>query len=88
MGQKFGPQIALSSTVFEIEAFLCFAIFAKKFKMAVIWARQFFFFLKIGMTTLQRYHVDQKFHRNCSISHGFRDISIFVFSLFWTIRSD
>ena len=31
---------------------------------------------------LQRYPVGQKFHQNRSISHGFRDISIFVFSLF------
>ena len=37
---------------------------------------------KIGLTTLQRYPMDKKFRRNCSISHGFRDISIFVFSLF------
>ena len=40
------------------------------------------FFLKIGMATLQRYPEDQKFRRNRSISHGFRDISIFVFPLF------
>ena len=35
------------------------------------------FFLKIGMATLQRYPVGQKFRRNRSILHGFRDISIF-----------
>ena len=45
------------------------------------------FFLKIGMATLQRYPVGQKFRRNRSIfrskiSHGFRDISIFVFCNF------
>ena len=40
------------------------------------------FFLKIGMDNLQRYPVGKKFHRNCSIVHGFRDISIFVFCNF------
>ena len=35
-------------------------------------------FLKIGIATLG----GQKFRRNGSISHSFRDISIFVFSLF------
>ena len=39
-------------------------------------------FLKIGMATLQRYPVGQKFRRNRSIWHGFRDISIFVFCNF------
>ena len=36
-------------------------------------------FLEIVIATLQRYPEDQKFSQNCSISHGFRDISIFVF---------
>ena len=39
-------------------------------------------FLKIGMATLQRYPVDQKFRRNRSIWQGFRDISIFMFCNF------
>ena len=39
-------------------------------------------FLKIGMATQQIYPVGQKFRRNHSISHGFQDISISVFSLF------
>ena len=34
------------------------------------------------MATLQRYPVGQKFHRNCSISHSFRDISILCFAIF------
>ena len=34
------------------------------------------------MATLQRYPVGQKFRRNCSIEHGFRDISIFMFCNF------
>ena len=40
------------------------------------------FFLKIGMATLQRYPVGQKFRRNRSIYYGFRDISIFMFCNF------
>ena len=40
------------------------------------------FFSKIGMATLHRYPVGQKFRRNRSIYHGFRDISIFVFCNF------
>ena len=117
-------EIALCSTVFEILAFLCFAIFAQKFensKWPPFLARQNFFenwhgysaeipcgskisskslylarfsrykhfyvlqfcekfenskwppffarnfFLKIGMATLQRYPVGQKFHQNRSI---------------------
>ena len=40
------------------------------------------FFLKIGMATLQRHPMGQKFCRNRSIMHGFRDTGIFVFSLF------
>ena len=39
-------------------------------------------FLKIGMATLQRYPVGQKFRRNRSIYYGFRDISIFMFCNF------
>ena len=61
-------EIALSSTVFEIQAFLCFAIFAKNSKIQN--GRHFWrdkIFLKIGMATLQRYSVGQKFHRNRSI---------------------
>ena len=35
-----------------------------------------------GLTTQQRYPMDQKFHRNRSISHGFQDTGIFVFCNF------
>ena len=54
--------------VFEILAFLCFAIFAKNSKIQNgrhFWQDKFFF--KIGMATLQRYPVGQKFRRNRSI---------------------
>ena len=60
-------EIALSSRVFEIEAFLCFAIFAKNSKIQN--GRHFLrdkMFLKIGMATLQRYPAGKKF-RNRSI---------------------
>ena len=53
----------------------------RKFKMAAIFGETKIFF-KIGITTLQRYPVGQKFRRNCSILQGFRDISIFMFSNF------
>ena len=39
-------------------------------------------FFKIGITTPQRYPAGQKFRRNRSIQHVFRDISIFVFCNF------
>ena len=61
-------EIALSSTVFEIQAFLCFAIFAKNSKIQN--GRHFWrdkIFLKIGITTLQIYPVGQIFRRNHSI---------------------
>ena len=51
----------------------------RKFKMAAIFSETKFF-LKIGMATLQRYPVGQKFRQNPS--HGFQDISIFVFCNF------
>ena len=60
-----------------------FAIFVKNSKIQN--GRHFWRdrnFLKIGITTLQIYPAGQKFRRNRSIEHGFRDISIFVFSLF------
>ena len=34
------------------------------------------------MATLQRYPVGKNFHQNCSISHSFRAIRIFVFCNF------
>ena len=59
-----------SSTVFEILAFLCFAIFAKNSKIQNgrhFWRDKIFF--KIGIATLQRYPGPggQKFCRNRSI---------------------
>ena len=49
--------------------------------MAAIFCENFFF-LKIGMATLQIYPVGQKFRRNRSVWQGFRDISIFMFCNF------
>ena len=51
-------EIALSRKVFKIQAFLCFAIFAKKLKIQN--GRHFWrdkIFLKIGLTTLLAYSV-------------------------------
>ena len=56
-----------------------FCNFCKKFENSK-WRDNFF--LKIGIAILQRYLVGQKFHRNCTILHGFRHISIFVFCNF------
>ena len=61
-------EIVLSSTVFEIQAFLCFAIFAKNSKIQNgrhFWRDKIFF--KIGITTLERHPLGQKFRRNRSI---------------------
>ena len=70
VGRKF-DEIALSRTVKEIEANLCFAIFGKirKFKMAAIFGEGKNF-LKIANITFLRYPVGRKFRRNRSISHG------------------
>ena len=69
--------------VFEIQAFLYLQFLQKirKFKMAAIFGDTKFF-LKNVLVNLQRYPAGQKFHRNRSIAHGFRDTGIFVFSLF------
>ena len=64
-------EIALSRTVKEIEANLCFAILAKirKFKMAAIFGGGENFG-KIAKIAFLRYPVGRKFRRNRSISHG------------------
>ena len=68
-------EIALSHTVKEIEANLCFAIFGKNSKIQNgrhLWggARGGENFWKIAQSTLLRYPVGRKFRRNRSISHG------------------
>ena len=60
--QLKSAQSVLPSTVFKIQAFLCFAIFAKNSKIQnvrYIWRDKNI--LKIGMATLQRYPAGQKF---------------------------
>ena len=67
LGRKF----ALSRTVKEIEANLCFAIFGKNSKIQNgrhFWGGENF--LKIAKTAFLRYPVGRKFCRNRSISHG------------------
>ena len=64
-------EIALSRTVKEMEANLCFAIFGKNSKIQNgrhFWGGEIF--LKIAKITLLRYPVGWKFRRNRSISHG------------------
>ena len=64
-------EIALSRTVKEIEANLCFAIFGKNSKIQNgrhFWGGEIFW--KIAKIALLRYPVGQKFRRNRSISHG------------------
>ena len=64
-------EIALSRTVKEIEANLCFAIFGKNSKIQNgrhFWGGENF--LKIANIAFLRYPVGRKFRRNRSISHG------------------
>ena len=64
-------EIALSRTVKEIEANLCFAIFGKNSKIQNgrhFWGGENI--LKIAKIALLRYPVRRKFRRNRSISHG------------------
>ena len=61
-------EIALSRTVFEIQAFLCLAFLKKNSKIqngCHFW--QVKYSLKLGKGSLHRYAVDQKFCRNRSI---------------------
>ena len=64
-------EIALSRTVKEIEANLCFTIFGKNSKIQNgrhFWGGENF--LKIAKIAFLRYPVGRKFRRNHSISHG------------------
>ena len=64
-------EIALSRTVKEIEANLCFAIFGKNSKNQNgrhFWGGENF--LKIATSTFLRYPVGRKFRQNRSILHG------------------
>ena len=64
-------EIALSHTVKEIEANLCFAIFGKNSKIQNgrhLWGGANI--LKITNSTMLRYSVGRNFWRNRSISHG------------------
>ena len=65
-------EIALSHTVKEIEANLCFAIFGKNSKIQSgrhFWGGENFW--KIAKSTFLIYPVSQKFCPNRSISYGF-----------------
>ena len=74
-------EIALSGTVKEIEAILCFSIFGENSKIQNgrhFWGGENF--LKINNTTFLLYPMCRKFRRNRSISHRFWDKRVFVFS--------
>ena len=74
VGQKFCRN--RSSTVFKIQAFLCF-VFLKKIQNG----RHFLaseYSLKLGKASIYRNPVGLKFCRNRSIWHSFQDTSIFV----------
>ena len=73
VGRKslYFDEIALSRTVKEIEANLCFAILGKNSKIQNgrhFWGGENF--LKIAKIAFLRYPVGRKFRRNRSISHG------------------
>ena len=73
-------EIALSRTVKEIEANLCFTKNGKNSKIQNgrhFWGGENF--LKIAKITFLRYPVGRKFRRNRSISHGLGDMSTFAF---------
>ena len=64
-------EIALSCTVKEIEANLCFSIFGKNSKIQNgrhFWGGEIF--LKMAKSTFLRYPGGRKFRLNRSISHG------------------
>ena len=64
-------EIALSHTVKEIQAILCFRIFGKNSKIQNgrhFWGGENF--LKIAKSTFLRYPEGRKFRRNRSMSHG------------------
>ena len=61
-------EIALSGTVKEIEANLCFGKNSKIQNGRHFWGGEIF--LKIVKITFHRYPVGRKFRRNRSISHG------------------
>ena len=70
VGRKF-RRIALSRTVKEIEAILCFSIFDENSKIQNgrhFWGGENF--LKINNSTFLLYPACRKFRRNGSISHG------------------
>ena len=69
-----------SGMVFEIQVFLCFAIFAKNSKIQNgrhSW--QVKYSLKLVKDSLHRYPMGQKICQIHALWHGFRDTSIFVF---------
>ena len=81
--EKF-DKIALSRTVKEIEAILCFAILGKNSKIQNgrhMWEEENF--LKIAKSTLLRYPVDRKNFDEIPLSHTVKEIeAILCFAIF------
>ena len=77
---EYFDEIALSRTVKEIEANLCFAIFGKNSKIQNgrhFWGGENY--LKIAKSTFLKCPVGRKIPWNRSISHGLGDMSTFAF---------
>ena len=80
MSQKFRPNRSIGFRDISIFVFCNFCEKFENSKWPPYLARQKLF--ENWIDTPQRYPVGQKFRPNRSISHGFRDISIFVFCNF------
>ena len=95
VGQKFCPNCSISHGFRDISTFcvtffainskiqngrhFCYSAVILQVKKFVDIALSSTVFEILEILSLLRYPVGQKFCPNCSISHGFRDISIFVF---------
>ena len=80
-----GSKISSKSSIlhsFQDTSIFVFCNFCEKFENSKWLPFLENFFLKIGLPSLQRYLVGKKFRQNHSISHGFRDTSLFAFCNF------
>ena len=77
VGQKFCQNRSISHGLGDTSNFK-FYHFCQKFKMAATFRKRKNF-LRIEQSILHIYPLDQKFRRNCSMSHGLGDTSNFKF---------
>ena len=84
VGRKYFDKIALSRTVKEIQAILCFAIFGKNSKIQNVrhfWGGENF--LKIDISTFLRYPVGRKYFDKIALSRTVKEIqAILCFAIF------